>query len=162
MNDSQTQTEKRSRAMDLIRRQKTMTLSTSTHDAPWSAPVYYLFHNKRFYFFSSPDSLHIRQSESNNRAAASIFADADTWQSILGIQMPGSVSRVTDQGLGLNIIARYFIKYPFTKNFFSPAAAVSLDAFKEKFKARLYCFVPEYLLFMDNMTHFGSRIKIYL
>ncbi len=139
-----------------------MTLSTCADDLPWSAPVYYLFHKEKFYFFSSPESKHILQTQQNNRAAASIFASSDDWQSIRGIQMPGKIARVQKTRPALSVITRYLARYPFTKDFFLAAGPVTLESFKINFNACLYCFIPDHLLYLDNKTHFGSREKILL
>ena len=52
----------RDSALELIGDQSTLTLATADASGPWSAPVYFVFIDGRFYFFSSPESRHIQQA----------------------------------------------------------------------------------------------------
>jgi uncharacterized protein YhbP (UPF0306 family) len=75
--------------LDLISHVRVMTLATAKESRPWSAPVYYLFKDKKFYFFSSPDSRHIR--DGNNQAcSASIFRTHASVEKLEGLQMSGT------------------------------------------------------------------------
>jgi len=84
----------REAALALIQDQSTLTLATAGEAGPWSAPVYYVCLDGRFYFFSSPESCHIRQAMASGGAAASLFHQAVSWQAIRGIQMTGTLERI--------------------------------------------------------------------
>jgi uncharacterized protein YhbP (UPF0306 family) len=150
------------RAEALIGRQSTMTLATSDGSDPWAAPVYYAYHGRGFYFFSDPASRHIRESRASGRAASAIFASADTWQDILGLQMSGAVETVTGRLNALAAVGAYLKKFPFTREFFSPGDLLDPAAFSKRFNVRLYRFRPSVVFYMDNSIRFGFREQVEL
>ena len=152
----------RQAALSLIRGESTLTLATADETGPWSAPVYYVFLNGRFYFFSSPQSRHIQQAMDSGEAAASLFHQADAWQAIRGIQMAGRIERVRSAALAVKAIAIYLKQFPCTWEFFPGDPLPDLDAFFSRFKARLYAFTPSDVFYLDNRCGLGSRQRIYL
>ncbi len=147
-------------ALDLIHGESTLTLATCDAQEPWSAPVYYVFLDERFYFFSSPQSRHIRQVADHGQAAGSIFQRADSWQTIRGLQMRGLVERVNSAALSIRPIAAYLKRYSFTRDFFPNTSSPDLHDFASKFKARLYFFAPTSVYYCDNRFGFGARQRI--
>jgi len=150
----------REAALDLIQAGSTLTLATADESGPWSAPVYYIYLDSRYYFFSSPQSRHILQTMESGEAAASLFNQADSWQAIRGIQMKGTVYRVHSIGLSIKAIALYLKRFPFTREFFADDPNPDLDAFFSRFKARLYAFKPSEVYYIDNRLGFGTRQRI--
>ena len=150
----------RQAALALIQSQSTLTLATASEAGPWSAPVYYVWLDGRFYFFSSPQSRHIQEAVGSGAAAASLFHQADTWQAIRGIQMTGTVERIRSVALSLNTISTYLKRFPFTREFFPDGPAPDLDAFFSRFKARLYAFTPGEAYYIDNRFGLGARQRI--
>ena len=144
-------------ALDLIHGESTLTLATADQAGPWSAPVYYVFLDGRFFFFSSPESRHIRQALKTESAAASIFRQADSWQHIRGIQMQGVVERVHAVGLSVKVIAAYLQRFPFIHEFFVNNKSLDLNDFYTCFKARSYAFRPTTAYYTDNRLGFGRR-----
>ena len=59
-------------ALALACEQNTMTLATACDNSAWAAPVYYVFDKTAFFFFSDPDSRHIREALAGGQAAAAI------------------------------------------------------------------------------------------
>ncbi len=147
----------REAALALIQEESTLTLATAGEAGPWSAPVYYVCLDGRFYFFSSPESCHIRQAVASGKAAASLFQQADSWQAIRGIQMTGTVERIRSVALSLKAVASYLKRFPFTREFFPDDPAPDLNAFFSRFKARLYAFEPTDIFYLDNRFGFGTR-----
>ena len=82
-------------AVDLIDGQSTMTLATAQAQLAWAAPVYYVFSNSCFYFFSDPTSRHMVECLASGQAASAIYASGSSWQEIRGIQMSGSVKAIS-------------------------------------------------------------------
>ncbi len=149
-------------ALDLIDRISTMTLATATMDGAWSAPVYYVYRNGLFFFFSKPDSRHIQEALATGSAAASIHANADSWQQIRGVQMSGIVKKA---GLGLNSIKAvraYLKKFPFTKEFFKDEESMKIEDFYSRFKVHFYYFEPGLVYYQDNQIRFGFREEVEL
>lgn len=149
-------------AQDLIATVSTMTLATSSRDAAWAAPVYYVYQAGRFFFFSKPDSRHIEEALATGFAAAAIHAYAESWQHIRGLQMSGVICK---SGIGLNAISAvqaYLKKFPFTKEFFKDDQQMDLTGFITRFKVSLYHFTPERVYYQDNQIRFGFREEICL
>ena len=147
-------------AMDLIESQSVLTLSTNDETGPWSAPVYFVCMGGIFYFFSSPQSRHIRQALQSKRAAGSIFSQSDTWESIRGIQMAGKFRPVCSPVRSLKVIAIYLKRFPFTRTFFPKHPAPDLTAFFTTFKAKLFAFTPTQVFYVDNRFGLGTRQQI--
>lgn len=141
----------------LIAEQKTMTLATARDNLPWAAPVYYATIGFVFYFFSDPASRHITESVEKGRASAAIYAPAEGWKDIRGIQMTGTVSPLRPGVESLKAIRAYLKKFPFTKEFFEGTQDLDVDAFVKRFKVRFYRFQPNLMYYLDNSIRFSFR-----
>jgi len=147
-------------AEDLIEEQSTMTLATAKSDTAWAAPIYYAFLKSRFYFFSDPSSRHIQESVTGGQAASAIYASSATWEGIKGIQMSGSIETVPVSLEAAEAIGAYLKKFPFTKDFFQQGQEVDLAAFSNRFRVRLYRFIPAIIYYLDNGIRFGFREEV--
>jgi uncharacterized protein YhbP (UPF0306 family) len=143
--------------LTLIQSESTLTLATAGPSGPWSAPVYYVWVDDRFCFFSSPESRHIRQAMASGTAAASLFHQADTWQAIRGIQMVGTVQRIESVSLSLKAVTTYLKRFPFTLDFFPDDPTPDANAFFSRFKARPYALTPTDIFYTDNRLGFATR-----
>ena len=150
----------REAALALVQEESTLTLATADESGPWSAPVYYVYRNDSFYFFSSPQSRHIQQAVKSGKAAASLFQSANSWQAIRGIQMPGTVERVQSMALSIKVIAKYLNRFAFVSELFPDNPAPDQAAFFSRFRARLYVFAPTAVYYIDNRFGFGARQRI--
>lgn len=150
----------REAALALIRSQSIVTLATSDRTGPWAAPVYYVFLDGSFYFFSSPSSRHIAQALETGQSAAALFDASDSWQAIRGIQMAGHLKRVRQPAMVLKATAAYLKRYPFVRDFFPGNPSPDADAFFACFKARLFSFTPIEAYYTDNRFGFGNRQPI--
>ncbi|CAB1083429.1 hypothetical protein D1AOALGA4SA_10994 [Olavius algarvensis Delta 1 endosymbiont] len=145
------------RAVDLIDNQNTMTLATSDGQSAWAAPVYYVYVRAAFYFFSDPGSRHIQEGLTTGRSSAAIHAPSIEWRDICGVQMSGKIERIPLGREAASAFSAYLKKYPFCKDFFSPGSVLNLETFSGQFKAKLYKFIPERVLYQDNRIKFGHR-----
>ncbi|HSL62320.1 MAG TPA: pyridoxamine 5'-phosphate oxidase family protein [Desulfotignum sp.] len=141
---------------ELISQARVMTLATGGDDGPWTAPVYYLYRDRGFYFFSSPDSRHILDGR-DRRCAASIFAVHADVKKLEGLQMSGTVHQ---QKTGLRAAA---VATAYAKRFgIAVSGSDPLGFFQTAFHARLYVFLPDLIYHMDNQQGFGCREVIAL
>ena len=140
----------------LIDTSKVMSIAVNGNGTAWSAPVYYLFDDKGFYFFSNPESRHIKLSK-NGPAAASIFRDDADINNLAGIQMSGTILKARLNARSVLVAKRYCRHFKISEN-----AMDILSFFASKFHASLYCFEPETVCFMDNAKGLGSREKVVL
>jgi len=147
---------------ELVDAQSTMALATARNDAAWTAPVYYVFYNGGFYFFSAPDSRHILESADSGQAAATIYPFVSSWQEIRGVQMSGHIQKVSPGLRAVQALRAYIAKYPFTREFFDPSLNLDLESFTKRFRVRLYCFQPEIVYYLDNNIQFGFRKAVQL
>jgi uncharacterized protein YhbP (UPF0306 family) len=144
-------------ALSLIRSQRTMVLATCDQEGPWCAPVYYVHDSAGFYFFSSPQSLHIRHITSGGLAAAAIFNDDGRWPQIRGLQMSGDVCAINGSVERLRLTGRFLIKFPFSKDFLRGGVENIPDLSS---KVQLYGFVPRAIYWLDNSVSFGRKVSI--
>ncbi len=138
----------------LVRDQRTLVLATCRANAPWAAPVYFLFHGGEFYFFSSPRALHVEQSLAQGKCAAAIFSDGDQWEQIRGLQMTGHVEQIQAKTRRIAITARYLLKFPFAKDFLQ-GGAPSVPKLTDR--VNLYGFLPDSVFVVNNRLSFGRR-----
>ena len=154
--------ELRALAQELIQSQSTMTLATGKNSEAWAAPVYYVYHNAGFYFFSDPASRHIREALESGQASAAIHAPSFDWQDIRGMQMSGRVEHVAGKMEALKAVAAYLGRFPFAKDFFSAGVALDMAAFESRFRVKLYRFAPSLTYYLDNKIRFGFREEVEL
>jgi len=144
----------------LINETRVMSLAVSKDGIPWSSPVYFVFHDNGFYFFSNEKSRHIQDARDQKIVSASVFHDSDRMEKIFGLQMSGKIDAVTTAGLYITVVKKYVTKFSFLRQIFGPKITGDLNFFLEKFKSRLYCFYPENIFLSDNSRATGKREKI--
>ena len=144
----------------LIRNQRTMILATANPE-PWSAPVYYVYRNRRFYFFSSSNSRHVTEALATGRSAASIFHDSSHWREIEGLQMDGALATVPIGSDAIEVFRSYVQKFPTVKDFFLDAA-LDFQRFTDRFRTQMYAFVPDRVCYLNNRAGLGKRQEIEL
>lgn len=149
-------------ALELIHEQSTMALATAHGGEAWVAPVYYVYFDKGFWFFSAPDSRHIREALEGGVASAAVYPFVDSWREIRGVQMSGRVLKARP-GLGaVKAVRAYVNRYPFTREFFDPGQELDLEGFGKRFRVRFYRFEPDLVYYMDNRIRFGFREAVRL
>ncbi len=158
------------KVFDFASTMQVMTLATFYRQETWTAPVYYIFSDKRFYFFSNPDSRHIREafysqqsqtsedaSGSKNKIAASVFLDDKDFKNIKGLQMQGRIIKVENRKEAILNSFEYVKKFKINYN-----NENIIEFFHDKYKAKLYKFIPDTLYYMDNSQGFGFRERFEL
>ena len=147
-------------AKDLIEAQNTMTVATAQAQVAWAAPVYYVFSNSCFYFFSEPGSRHVMESLASGQASSAIYASGASWQEIRGIQMSGTIESVSVGFEAMEAVRAYLKKFSFTREFFSSREDLDINAFAKRFRVKLYRFKPDLIYYMDNSIRFGFRERV--
>ena len=150
------------KAGHLISETRVMTLAVSDHDIPWSSPVYFVFHDNGFYFFSNENARHITLAKDQKLISASIFHDSDRMDLIFGFQMSGVLEKISKKAVYLNIVKKYVTKFSFLKRIFGPQIIENHRFFLEKFKSQLYCFQPDKIYLSDNSKTTVKRTEIKL
>jgi uncharacterized protein YhbP (UPF0306 family) len=143
--------ERRDLVAALLGEQTTLSLATTGADGePWVAPLFYLVDKDlALYWLSSASSLHSLNLERTPRAAATVYANAENWKEIRGVQMRGLVSKVTEPKRRRALIKAYGER-------FKLGAAFRL-AIRQSV---LYEFRPEFLRYIDNSRGFGYKLEL--
>lgn len=147
-------------AAQLIQSRRTMILATADPE-PWCAPVYYLYRNQKFFFFSSANSRHITAALTSGRCAASIFRDSDDWRDIEGLQMDGCLERIPIGPEAIAVFGSYVQKFPTVHDLFTDAI-LDFRQFTERLRTQLYAFVPGQVFYLNNRAGLGKRREIHL
>jgi len=147
--------------MALFETQRTMVLASAADGSPWTAPVYFLYQDRLFYFFSDPGSRHICDALSSRRAAAAIFSEDGSWQTIAGLQMDGQVHRAPLGAASSLAFRNYVKKFPTMSNLFADTLT-TLSAFTKNSSNRLFVFEPDKVFYLNNAEGFGKRKEINL
>ncbi|MCB9481459.1 MAG: hypothetical protein H6680_06535 [Desulfobacteraceae bacterium] len=139
--------------LELVTAQKTMNICVIENNLPWCAPVYFVF-DEKFYFFSSPESIHILYGL-DKKVSCTVFCDGFETKKIRGLQMRGEILKP-----GFKEASKAFLKY--IKKFSSLVKNSGKDfsGFKDKFKSEFFCFEPEYIVYTDNSKGFGNKTII--
>ena len=138
---------------ELLLRESTLTLGTVGADLrPHSTPLFYLpQQDLSLIWFSSSRSLHSRNCVARPSVAIAIHAATFDWRSIRGVQLHGTVARVSARR----------------------ERALMVGQFCERFKLRgpprlamcamtLYRFKPRWARLIENAKAFGTRTEIWL
>ena len=152
--------ELRSRTRRLLSEQTTMTIATSGETGPWAAPVYYVSIGYNLYFFSSPNSRHIMDSQNSKQTAAVIFVESQKWKDIRGVQIAGTIQPLSPGIEAAKAVSAYEKKFSFIREFFESRQALDLNGFSEKFDVRFYRFTADTIFYLDNRVDFSFRAEV--
>ena len=146
----------------LVNETRVMTIAVSDNNIPWSSPVYFVFYDNKFYFFSNENAKHIKYAKDKKIVSASIFQDSDQMDLIFGFQMSGVLEKASKKNLYLTIVKKYVAKFNFLKKIFGREIIENKHFFLEKFKSHLYCVHPDIIFLSDNSTTTGKRTQVNL
>jgi uncharacterized protein YhbP (UPF0306 family) len=136
--------------LELVTCANTMNICVIENNLPWCSPVYFVF-DEKFYFFSSPQSIHILYGV-DKKVSCSVFCDGNETKKIKGVQMRGEILK-PDFKESSKAFLKYIKKFPFVIKDFGQ----DFLSFKNKFKAEIFCFDPEYIVYTDNLEGFGNK-----
>ena len=150
------------KANQLLQRAHIMTLATASETGPWAAAVYYVPHKTGLYFFSNPDSRHIREGLAGG-VAVTIQETPFHFSEIEGFQMEGTIEKAGVRRGSSAAFTQYIKQFGFLDELFSGDALKNLENFlaKEK-KPAWYRFTPSAIWYVDNSSGFGKRMDIAL
>lgn len=150
----------------LINSIKVMTIASPWENGVWSAPVYYIYKNRAFFFFSSPDSRHIKGAElsPDMMVAASIFVDNEQFNKIKGVQMRGKIEEIKADAPNDNMSKFIPEVSSYIKKFSIPFKDMnmkdSLNFICKQYRAKFYRFIPIEIIYMDNSISIGFKQTI--
>ncbi len=142
-----------------------MVLAVTDGNRPWAAAVFYVHDRSlNLYFLSDDTTRHSSLISSNRWVAAAINEDPGEWQKIRGIQLEGTVTKVSSTVERVKAVGLYLRKFPFVRDFFiSPGKLLSRMAIRGKDVAfSIYRLTPERILYLDNSKGFSHRQELRL
>lgn len=158
--DSSTASSVIQKSRHLLEKTRVMTLAVTENDLPWSSPVYFVYYDRQFYFFSSKNSRHVKWAKKDTNTSVSVFNDSDNLDEIFGFQMTGKIRKVTSIAQYAIVVKAYVTKFYFLVKTFGPQIFENQNFFLEKFKSHLYGFQPEAVYLSDNSKQTHKRISI--
>lgn len=144
----------------LLEKTRVMTLAVTENDLPWSSPVYFVYYDRQFYFFSDKNSRHIKWAEKNIHTSVSVFNDSDILDEIFGFQMTGKIRKVRSIAQYAIVVKAYVTKFYFLVKIFGPQIFKNQNFFLEQFKSHLYGFQPGAVYLSDNSKQPSKRVSI--
>jgi uncharacterized protein len=135
----------------LLGEETTLSLATTGEDGQACvAPLFYIVdENLSLYWLSSERSLHSLNLARTPRAAATIYRSVESWRKIRGVQMRGTVSKVTEPKRRAALVRAYCERFKLGR-VLRPALRLSA----------LYAFQPDFIRYIDNARGFGYKFEI--
>jgi uncharacterized protein len=133
--------------------QSTMALATARADGqPESAPLFYVSDERlNLYWLSSPTSRHSLNLSERPAVSATIYAPVWNWTDIVGLQIEGLASPITDDRIREQVLTLYLRKFQLPPE---------LD--KTITGSTLYMLTPIWIRWVDNSVSFGYKAEINL
>lgn len=160
----------RSRLEDFLRQHNTMTLATvGPGGQPQAAAVFYAVDRRLdLYFMSSSSCRHSQNLRADPRVAATIQADGQTWQSIRGLQIEGTVEPVTGAGPVAEASRVYVARFDFLRGVLDVVSGRSnntnsdgIAALRDALASSLFFILrPAWFQLIDNTMGFGHKQEI--
>jgi uncharacterized protein YhbP (UPF0306 family) len=135
----------------LLGQETTLSLATTGEGGePCVAPLFYLAdQDLSLFWLSSESSLHSLNLKRTPRVAVTVHSSAESWKQIRGVQMRGSVSKITEPQLRAARIEAYCERFKLGRGF---RLILRQNA--------LYEFKPEFLRYLDNAQGFGFKFEL--
>jgi hypothetical protein len=135
----------------LLGEETTLSLATTGEDGQaCMAPLFYIVdENLSLYWLSSESSLHSLNLAANPCAAATIYRSVESWKQIRGVQLRGTVSKMTEPKRRAVLIKSYCERFKLGR---VPRLALRLST--------LYSFQPDFIRYIDNARGFGSKFEL--
>jgi uncharacterized protein YhbP (UPF0306 family) len=135
----------------LLNQETTLSLATTGEDGePSVAPLFYIAGQElSLYWLSSPRSLHSLNLARMPRVSAAVYRGATRWKEIRGIQMRGSVSKITEPNLRAPILQAYCERFKLGRVF-----RIAIR------HSTLYLLQPDFFRYIDNAKAFGYKFEL--
>jgi uncharacterized protein YhbP (UPF0306 family) len=135
----------------LLGEETTLSLATTGEDGQACvAPLFYIVDEElSLYWLSSRSSLHSLNLARTPRAAATVYRNVKNWKEIRGVQLLGTVSKVTDPKRRSALLKAYCDRFKLGR-VLRPALRLST----------LYCLETDFFRYIDNARGFGFKFEL--
>ena len=114
------------------------------------APLFYIVDaDLSIYWLSSKSSVHSLNLARTPQAAATVYRSVESWKKIRGVQLRGTVSKVTKPELRVALVKAYCERFKLGR--------VLCLAIRQ---SSLYCLQPDFIRYIDNARGFGSKFEL--
>jgi uncharacterized protein YhbP (UPF0306 family) len=136
-----------------LQTQSTLALATTREDGqPESAPLFYVNDDLlNLYWLSSPSSRHSLNLGLRPAVSATIYAPVWNWADIVGVQIEGLASAITDDRIREEILNLYLRKFQLPSELDKAITA-----------STLYMLTPIWIRWVDNSVQFGYKTELNL
>jgi uncharacterized protein YhbP (UPF0306 family) len=134
-----------------LKAQSTLSLATvNAGDQPEAVPLFYVSDDAlRLYWLSSPNSRHSQNLLAHPRVAGTVYPTVWNWADIVGLQLEGEASDVTDAAQREHILQLYLAKFKLPESFAEAIAA-----------STLFMLRPTWMRWLNNREMFGFKTEI--
>lgn len=139
----------------------TITLATCDCERPWAASLFFASDRKmNLFFVSDHRTRHARDIEACTEVAATVNADCRLWAEVKGLQIEGSVAKLTGVDR-LNALRVYLTKFADVRALFEAPKNADEETIAQRLKAaNLYRIAPRRIRLIDNSQWFGYKIEL--
>lgn len=148
----------RDRVLAYLRAHTTLNLATDGPGGLWAAAVLYVLDGPHLYFTSVEATRHGVNLRLSHRGAGTINDDVTDWQSMKGIQIEGTIDKVTDVDERTRIAAAYLARFPFAAALWPGQSPVAIG--HDPGTHTFFRVTPTRLLFTDNEHHPEGREEL--
>jgi hypothetical protein len=135
----------------LLNEETTLSLATTGKGGQACvAPLFYIVDKElSLYWLSSESSLHSLNLAATPRAAATVYRGVDSWKKIRGVQLRGTVNKVTEPERRAALVKAYCERFKLGR---VPRLAI--------LQSSLYALQPDFLRYVDNARGFGYKFEL--
>lgn len=136
----------------------TLTLATVAEQRPWATSLFYVADSVlSLYFISDATTRHVMEAIKNPDVALTITEHNQQWQSIMGLQIEGTLSLV-DNADRERVEKLYSQKFPFIEAILQAGDSSEERNLRDRFLASsFYVVKPHFIRFIDNNKGFGFK-----
>ena len=153
------QSEIRERVIAYLANHTVFNLATSGPAGLWASQVLYVHDGTSLYFTSVAATRHGQNMEANPRVAGTVSDECRRFTEMKGIQLEGTITKVTALDERRRVLRAYFARFPFAAGLWNGLAdpdVIALDPGIHGF----YRIDPTLLLFTDNERWPGQRMEL--
>jgi len=149
----------RARVLRYLAEHTTLNLATYGPGGLWACAVLYINDGTSLYFTSVARTRHGLNVNTNNLISGTINDDCKSWETMKGVQLAGTVAKVTDFAERRRVVRAYLAKFPYASALWHGEHDVDVIALAPGVHD-FYRITPQELLFTDNEHAPGSREEL--
>lgn len=151
----------RDRVEEYLAGHTTLNLATYGPGGLWACAVLYVHDGVNLYFTSVAKTRHGLNINTSGIVSGTINDDCKSWETMAGLQLGGTVTKVTDLDERRRVVRAYLEKFPYSTALWHGETDVEVIA-RDPGTHDFYRITPTQLLFTDNQAAPGRREELAL